>query len=127
VSLGTLYTGDGALVGRKLAGELCLEVLFGFFKRCPDGLACRVKHPIALRATPATETQPSDPYQFRERLFSARMKHTDLTSGPKNCKSIVMMRATLAAFRQINLSQLCSLDQPSRSLIVHAVLDDPCY
>jgi hypothetical protein len=84
VSLGTLYISDGALVGPKLAVESYLEVLFDFIKRCPDGLACRVKHPFTLRATPATETLPSDPYQLGEGFFWVLMEHANLTNQPSH-------------------------------------------
>jgi hypothetical protein len=77
-----------ARVRNKLLGDLLLGVSFHFIEGFPNRHCLRVKHPRALRATPAPESWPFNPCQFPAMVLAAVMKHTkDLTARPGHCMS----------------------------------------
>jgi hypothetical protein len=74
----------GAIVGIEVVIQLALGVC-GPFIECIAGRAIEwMKHPSAIRTTPACYLLSFDPCQFAGRILLALMMHTALTSGQEN-------------------------------------------
>jgi hypothetical protein len=65
-----------AIVGRKLFGELCVEIPRHLVQCFTNGRPRRIKHPSAFRAAPPHYILFFDPYRFARRTVLARCGHT---------------------------------------------------